>query len=800
MAFLKINASDEDADSNPNNQGVDVDQDGRFPSEFLAGLTVDLVDPFDLPNFPLDDDKLTFDEIVIGNFSFEQIFDASLEGTANINLDLILSAQGDSRFPSISAELNAAWPFATTDDDLTGGTPTASFDNVQLNVGEFITDFAGEVLVAIQQVTEPLDPIITFLTTPIELFASFGQEVTPLDLAKKIATAFGYEFVTDFIKATADLANVINSIPSVEDDLFIPLGSFDLLGTELKEEDDLEDVTPNVTQTVDTEMELEMADEESKDFFDAMNDMGNFVPLIQDPSSVFRLLMGQTVDLLLYDMPELVFEVPFPVIRIGPIIPPYPIFPSFTGAVGARLDLAFGFDTRGWEIYEETRDVLDIFSGFFISDRENPDGTGEDVVEAALFGRLDAAGDVSVWVVSAGAGGGLTLELGADLVDPNNDGRVHFDEIVDNIEHGLTCTFDLHGEVFLEVFAFIEFLSAIRHDFRSPPITLVDFELSDSDCFPDRFHNNGNRLTATNIGIGPGLHVEGMSLETPSDEDWYEFEILEDDDIDVNVRHSNARGNIDLEIYDSQNQLLGSGQTDQDGEVVRLKNLPPGTYFARVTGSGQLNNYKLLVEPGKTSDTRVLYVSTPGAHDKSTSFYTWEAGNDAEDGLSPSHPKATLQGVLDSYQLGPTDLVVFETGAYASPAFFTSDDSGATFVGSLAGSSLGSLSFQSSHDHWFHSLTVTDGSGGGGAVQRGAAATVKLLDSDANLFQNVTINSATTGVLIDDGDNNRLIDSTFTGSGDGVVITGDGFGDARDNELLTSTLQSFDTAIRIESR
>ena len=733
LAFLQVDVLDEDADSNPNNVGVDVDQDGRFPSEFLAGLTIDILDPVDDPMVSHDDNKLTFDDVATGDFELGELVTARLAGTATVNLDLELSINGDKRFPSISSELTVVWPFATSDPDLTGSTPTVKFEDVRLNVGEFVNDFAASVLGTVQEFTEPVQPIVDFLTTPIPVISDFGQEVTPLVIAEQIATAYGYEFVTDFIGAVADIITLVNSIPTVSDTVYIPMGSFDLLGTDPRNEEDLQDVTPNVTQQVDPMMELEMADMEAKGFYDEMHDIGIFLPIIEDPSQLFGLFLGQQVDLFLYDMPELKFEVPFPIIRIGPVIPPYPVFVSFTGAVGVRIDLGFGFDTSGWEIYQETNDVLDIFSGFFISDRENADGTGEDVVEAALYGRLDAAVDVSIFFVSAGAGGGVTLELGADLRDPDGDGRVHFNELLDNIERGVTCTFDLQGEVFVELFTFIEFLSSVRFEFRSPKITLVDFELTDEDCYPDRFQSNDSQMSSTDLGLAPGLHVEGLSLESAGDQDWYQFELLRTDDIDVNVRHSQANGNVDLEVYNAAGQRIASGTSNKDGEVVRLKDALAGIYFARVTGSGQLNNYKFIVEPSKTSSTRMIYVSPPGEHYEDVSFHTWASGSDAHDGLTASQPKATLQSVLDTYDLGPNDMVVFETGDFGGPSTMLAEDSGAIFFGSIGGSSLGRLTLQGAQDNWFVALTFTDGSEP--PAYAGGAALVTLNSAHGHVFE-----------------------------------------------------------------
>ena len=57
--------------------------------------------------------------------------------------------------------------------------------------------------------------------------------------------------------------------------------------------------------------------------------------------------------------------------------------------------------------------------------------------------------------------------------------------------------------------------------------------------------------------------------------------------------------------------------------------------------------------------------------------YCTAAGNDANDGGSPSTPKATLQAVLDEYQLLAGDVVYVDTGTYAEQTVtFTAADNG----------------------------------------------------------------------------------------------------------------------------
>ncbi len=390
------------------------------------------------------------EKVFLGDISIDDAIAVDLVGVAELNLDLLVSFEGDSRFPSIGSEFTLAWDFAGSNggQDLEGGVPTVAFTNITLNAGELIADFADGVLKEVQKFTQPIQPIVEFVTTPLPLLSEFGFDFTPLD----IAAALGYATEAEYVEAVAGIINLINSVPQVSDDLMIPLGDFIIVQpgmgeVDLRDSDSLVGAETMVTQTTDPEMELKMADEDAGNFFDDLKELGIILPLIEDPTSVFRLLIGQPVDLFLYDIPPLEVSFPFPIIKIGPLIPPIPLFASISGSIGARIDLAVGFDTHGIQKAAETGDWWDVFNGFFLSDTENPDGTGEDVPEATLFGSINAGAEISLIVVGAGVSGGVDLELTADLVDTNNDGKIHLDELIANIALGVTGTFDLGGSV-----------------------------------------------------------------------------------------------------------------------------------------------------------------------------------------------------------------------------------------------------------------------------------------------------------------------------------------------------------------
>ncbi len=728
---------------------LDVADDMTNPSAFDATIAVDIVNPFDSQ-----DPKLRFSDLAAGGFDLSDLLQPSIEGGAAVNLDLDVSFAGDSRFPSMGAQFAMLWEFSAGLDGLSGDVPSIAFNNVVLDAGQFVSDFSESILREVQKVTDPLQPIVDFLTEPLPILEDFGIEITVLQIVERL----GLGDVASFVGAVGEVITMINTAPVVTDEVLIPLGSFDLSGTDPREEENLSLVEPNVTTQVDAEQQMKSLPNGVGAYYSHMTsgkDLSIKFPIIENPADAFKLLLGQDIDLVRVVLPSLRVGVPFPIVKVGPLIPPIPIFASIGGFIGAGIDLEFGFDTHGLRKFLETDDPLDIFSGFFIS-------KDKDAPEATLTGVLNAGLELSLAVVGAGVSGGVAIDLFASLNDPNNDGKVHLDEFLGNLELGLLSTFDVGGAVTAKLDAFVELLF-VRHEFQLAEFTVIDFELTDSDIYVDRFISGGSsgQSTAqsassgpvcssiTQLGIGPGLHVDGLSLGPQGLDRCFEFELLRTDSVDVDIRHSFVQGDLDLEVYDADGNLLGASRTDRDREIVSLIDVPAGTYYARV--SGQRNNFMLAVEPGETSSTRVIYVNPASQIDRSNSYYTTLPGNDQWSGLLHRRPKATLQNVLDTYQLGPDDIIVLDTGYHEPGALITAADQGATFVGSLAGSYISGIHLDGADDSLFEMLRFA-GSGTGILIGAG---------SEGNTIRRSTFAGIDVGVHVDSTLPNLIEDNHF---------------------------------------
>src|SRR4030095_7728528 len=107
-------------------------------------------------------------------------------------------------------------------------------------------------------------------------------------------------------------------------------------------------------------------------------------------------------------MPTLKAE--FSYSQFFPIVGPVGV--KLGGALGGTAHFGFGYDTAGIKQFKEhgfnPSHVVDLLDGFYVSDRANADGSGDDVAEVTLAGGLAAALELNAAIGEAGGGGGAT--------------------------------------------------------------------------------------------------------------------------------------------------------------------------------------------------------------------------------------------------------------------------------------------------------------------------------------------------------------------------------------------------------
>ena len=110
------------------------------------------------------------------------------------------------------------------------------------------------------------------------------------------------------------------------------------------------------------------------------------------------MLLGKNVPLITYETPQL--NLSFGFNEFFPIIGP--LGADLAGEIGAQAQFGFGFDTTGFQQYaaDDFRDPSLILDGFYVSDPQNPDGTGPVVPQVELYGSIAAYAALDLGILS----------------------------------------------------------------------------------------------------------------------------------------------------------------------------------------------------------------------------------------------------------------------------------------------------------------------------------------------------------------------------------------------------------------
>ncbi|XWK90017.1 MAG: calcium-binding protein [Phormidium sp.] len=426
-------------------------------SQFNSTFSVDLRDA---------DNQLRFSELPSVNLA--NLVSAKLTGGADVKLGLATTFNGSTIWPSVSSDFNLNWTFNNaladpSQNQTFGNRPTVAFDNVKLNMGSFFSNFARPVLENVQKITQPLQPVIEALTTPIDMGVN---KFTLLDVAQQMGKIDQND--RNFIESISQVVRVVNSIPT-SSDLSIDLGKFNLGTTDIRANNfNLSTVNPTITlPTIPTLSQMPTGSAEANfvSSFKSIPGAGLQFPILEDPKQAFNLFLGKDADLFKYDLPR--FEFNFDYSQIFPILGP--LSAEIKGQVSAAADVDFGYDTAGLRQFGQSGNVADIANGFYVNDPTTP--------ELMLNARLEAFAAINAVLGSAGVGGGIYGNINFDLKDPNNDQKVRFNELVELLQNPLTM-FDTSGELSAGLTAYARFgVDPFMHSFQydSPRLTLLSF-------------------------------------------------------------------------------------------------------------------------------------------------------------------------------------------------------------------------------------------------------------------------------------------------------------------------------------
>lgn len=294
---------------------------------------------------------------------------SSLNGSANLNL-IVSATFGPSAFdPKLSTEIHLGWLFDNASPEVFpfGDTPTINFDDVQLDLGSFLTSFVKPLVDKIQSVTEPLEPLAKFLLTPIPFLSTISSDLS------SVLHHNGPIYFTDLILDPAQAAKLasfanalitINGLNVPSSSMTVDLGHFSVTDPRQTSPSggSLLSIIGQANPDTDVYQQIGEQDPSTGNFFQSLpntSENGGFdFPILDDPINAFDLFMGINTTLFSYTMPTLsvaaggekVIPTPIPFVNL-----------EFTGTIALSFSATFGYDTTGF---------MDgnLADGFFVQD------------------------------------------------------------------------------------------------------------------------------------------------------------------------------------------------------------------------------------------------------------------------------------------------------------------------------------------------------------------------------------------------------------------------------------------------
>lgn len=280
-----------------------------------------------------------------------------LAGSADVNLNLdaaIVSNASGMTFPHMETDFQMSWPLGGAHNaGLLGSAPSVAFNNIRFGLGSFLGSMVKPIAEKVQLITAPMTPVYELLRAKLpglsDLSEAVGTGSITLDKLANLAVASkvlppDYQLLADIgIKLHTLIGLLRDSNFGPSNDVLIPVGSFNLSGNgDLRRSTlaggyqtlkqwaeagltnfslkNLTDLVPYVTSVSESiERKIELGDfppsirpavrQAVQDTFRKINEtlrkagngIGLSFPLLENPVSVYKLLLGQDVDFARFD-------------------------------------------------------------------------------------------------------------------------------------------------------------------------------------------------------------------------------------------------------------------------------------------------------------------------------------------------------------------------------------------------------------------------------------------------------------------------------------------------------------------
>lgn len=588
--------------------GVELDLDSLYKSSSASGYEkgVNLKFGLDIDHESLGNDLVNVNlSDILGQLpTFTP--SATVNMVVGLKVGIVSDIKGDApKFPNIEGQFEFVW-------SKDGGIEVLGFNDFQLDMGSFIDGVLGPIVSKIQKVVEPLKPLIDFLTTPFPVLDDLGIIITPLSLAKQYCKG---EFSDGMVYAIKDLIALSETISAFSDDgdLKIDLGSMPLIGYLGSGDKDTVEKFVNGRMSVsdfgdvlESGGYVSILEDAKNDVYNTLSDEGfkmeggGWKFIWDEPTNIFKLLLGQDIDLVHYDMPKLSFDFDWDTfIRIWA-----PLGVRLGVSFNASIDLAFGYDTLGirqW-VGSDYKDYSRLLNGFYVDDL---DDAGNDKSELSFYGGLKASAELNAGV-SAGVGGGVGINVGFNLFDPNKDGKVRLNEIERIFkEEGLFGMFDVEGKITAKLYAYLDLLFYTKKWNITDDITLFEFNYEHT-VKPIMISKSGDDVVA-NIGSNSSSRMSTDDVNNSLDDgdETLNVSITGGNTISDGKGHSETidgtKGKFIVNAENGNDKVIIASVNDADFDIVI--NGGDGDDYIDLSGLTMKDGHVVYINGGAGADT-----------------------------------------------------------------------------------------------------------------------------------------------------------------------------------------------------
>ena len=443
-------------------------------------------------------ERVSLSDLISGDFDLG----SSIAGDANIDVRFRtgLNVGQSAGFPSVLGKFHLYWGFsATPTDGIDFASLDVGFDGINLDAGQFISQFLTPILKQVKNVTGPLMPVVETLQGEVPIISDLSKlvgdgPVTVLDVLEEVS---GNDL--SLLRSILQFVRFVNTLPS-DGNLLISLGganggSFDVSSARAGGPQPLpEDAAAagDVTPGGDTQSSLiddfagggsgyaaidDAPDECASGRGSTFGVCGLTFPFLGDAGQIFGVLMGKDATLARYDAGTFGagagFGFCFPPILIGPV----PVQICIGGSFRVEGRFAMGYDTSGLRKVLDGGSGVHLLDGIFLDDY---DVNGAEVPEITFTGTVYAEGAISVYIFKVGIRGEVIFTTNLDLHEDNpQDGKLRIEEIISRLNNPL-CLFDVNGKIEAALSAFVEidlFITSVEFSIEIVRITLLEFNL-----------------------------------------------------------------------------------------------------------------------------------------------------------------------------------------------------------------------------------------------------------------------------------------------------------------------------------